>query len=886
MRYIQLSGGLSELEIEDILLLDDEVLQAVFVHYLPPMSLFRLPSNLWIRIRNDMHKYLVEKDIDDVPCIYFYHRSFQYYQPMDVKQLIVDNQEKVILEKNRLTYFSNQYNSTFDMSYSSKLIKKYNLPSTIISVNRCLTEQKPLQQSHHQQYNLRRLHQLCINLNRYDFAHSSTIFNYDFLLTYLLCREFQMSDLLYEFSIGAIDPEGELRFLLKQYESSLTILNQYPTNLPFELIYHFYPFIDQLPELTYNLLVECINHCPLQLLTDNERQQSLVEHFLSDITCLNIDQHRLFVLTSNDQLYIYSHGYYGLLRTGYFDISYKKRRGKERLISFLCRYLYVCCLSSNLSMITLNYQEKQMIMQMPCGKLVSFIDDEHILIISSTNDSLEIWNCSKNLLVSAYDFPDNSIDNCIYRKSIIKVILKRNESLFHLTIDQDYHFQLHRIVNEKIQNYTYQILLNNHAEFYYSFQSSKAILLISHENQSNQMIDNIDFLCVPIAVFYLSQSESIAWLTRTSLLICHPIYDEKLFKPFNLLSTNDPVEYSIYKYNATMLTYLSQSISRVPSFTVHQIPNIYFDKYLTFTDNEHYFKILTLNETTNTFDLHLSVHAIKQYYFTPNSSHILFINRKNIVSIYSLKSTKLLWTSNEFEHRILQVHSLQSSFLLICLQTKQIFHIDTISFKMLSLQQLPIECCLTTFTSDNRLFALSKDQKSLVEFNVNNQQMKIIPSIPFHSVKIIEMHSVCDYVIFRTEDDQTFLWWNETKPMVQFESTERSLIKNKRLIFISTNKKTIIIYDLHKQVRQNIQIDNEILDLCIRNENSEEYLFVICHDQLLRMYEISNGKEIVKLFIHKDVKPFIGIIHNRLLIKVANYLCIIKILDRNSLPSK
>lgn len=70
MRHLQLSGGLNELEIEDILSLDDEVLQSVFLHYLPPFQLFRLPSTLWIRIRNDMHKYLVEKDIDNIPCIY------------------------------------------------------------------------------------------------------------------------------------------------------------------------------------------------------------------------------------------------------------------------------------------------------------------------------------------------------------------------------------------------------------------------------------------------------------------------------------------------------------------------------------------------------------------------------------------------------------------------------------------------------------------------------------------------------------------------------------------------------------------------------------------------------------------------------------------------
>lgn len=70
MAYLQQAGGLSEVELTDILSLDDEVLQSVFQHYLPPREIFRLPNILWIRIRNDMHKYLVEKDVDGVPIIY------------------------------------------------------------------------------------------------------------------------------------------------------------------------------------------------------------------------------------------------------------------------------------------------------------------------------------------------------------------------------------------------------------------------------------------------------------------------------------------------------------------------------------------------------------------------------------------------------------------------------------------------------------------------------------------------------------------------------------------------------------------------------------------------------------------------------------------------
>jgi hypothetical protein len=70
MRYLWLAGGLSEIEMEDMLTAENEVLQSVLVHYLPPPNIFRLPSTLWIRIRNDMSKYLVEKEVDNTIIIY------------------------------------------------------------------------------------------------------------------------------------------------------------------------------------------------------------------------------------------------------------------------------------------------------------------------------------------------------------------------------------------------------------------------------------------------------------------------------------------------------------------------------------------------------------------------------------------------------------------------------------------------------------------------------------------------------------------------------------------------------------------------------------------------------------------------------------------------
>ncbi|CAF4702304.1 unnamed protein product, partial [Rotaria socialis] len=154
---------------------------------------------------------------------------------MDFKKLRLEHQTKELLEKNRLFYFANQYKETFDMSYSPKLANKYRLSTMIISANRRLTEQKPFKQKKTNQYNLRRLHQLYINLNRYDFVHEWTVFNYDFLSAFLLCGEYKMSNFLFEMSIGAHDPNGELRFLLKQFEASTETLDQHPHNLSFEL---------------------------------------------------------------------------------------------------------------------------------------------------------------------------------------------------------------------------------------------------------------------------------------------------------------------------------------------------------------------------------------------------------------------------------------------------------------------------------------------------------------------------------------------------------------------------------------------------------------------------------------------------------------------------
>ena len=75
LAYITASkNGLSAAELEDILSCDDEVLEEVFEYWLPPFR--RIPPLLWVRIRNELGMYLVERGADGISTYNWYHRQF------------------------------------------------------------------------------------------------------------------------------------------------------------------------------------------------------------------------------------------------------------------------------------------------------------------------------------------------------------------------------------------------------------------------------------------------------------------------------------------------------------------------------------------------------------------------------------------------------------------------------------------------------------------------------------------------------------------------------------------------------------------------------------------------------------------------------------------
>ena len=59
--------GISENELEDILSIDDNVLESIFVKHHPPVR--RFPMALWYRIKYELKDYITHKMTDDTSVI-------------------------------------------------------------------------------------------------------------------------------------------------------------------------------------------------------------------------------------------------------------------------------------------------------------------------------------------------------------------------------------------------------------------------------------------------------------------------------------------------------------------------------------------------------------------------------------------------------------------------------------------------------------------------------------------------------------------------------------------------------------------------------------------------------------------------------------------------
>ena len=73
-------NGLTEVELEDVLSLDDEVLDSVYVYHDPPVDgIMHMPSIVLKRILYMLREYIAERRSENKKTLYWYHRQFTEY---------------------------------------------------------------------------------------------------------------------------------------------------------------------------------------------------------------------------------------------------------------------------------------------------------------------------------------------------------------------------------------------------------------------------------------------------------------------------------------------------------------------------------------------------------------------------------------------------------------------------------------------------------------------------------------------------------------------------------------------------------------------------------------------------------------------------------------
>lgn len=102
--------GFSELEFEDVMLIDDFFLIEVFKFQL--LLVRRIFFLLWVRLKYDVQKYIVDKEIDGIRVIFWYYRQF-----IEVSQERYFKDEKFVVEiyLNFVDYFFGKWFNVFKL---------------------------------------------------------------------------------------------------------------------------------------------------------------------------------------------------------------------------------------------------------------------------------------------------------------------------------------------------------------------------------------------------------------------------------------------------------------------------------------------------------------------------------------------------------------------------------------------------------------------------------------------------------------------------------------------------------------------------------------------------------------------------------------------------
>lgn len=257
-------NGLSDVELEDVLSLDDDVLNDVFEHWLPPVR--RIPPLLIPRLHDALSCYLMEREANGVIVYYWYHRQFIFVAK---ERYMKDGGHKHYIHSSLAHYYLGTWGGGKPKPCTSRL----QILKTLSVKGRTEDDQAdrkvPLQPLWYSlnspcgkkiSYNLRKLSEMPYHLiesRRFLDLHSQVLLNYRWLHSKLTAMSLQevLSD--FKSAIEAGDGNYEVNLVFNALRLGGSYLNDNPNTLAFDLLGRLLLFYDNQYLGIRSLLQQC-----------------------------------------------------------------------------------------------------------------------------------------------------------------------------------------------------------------------------------------------------------------------------------------------------------------------------------------------------------------------------------------------------------------------------------------------------------------------------------------------------------------------------------------------------------------------------------------------------------------------------------------------------
>ena len=266
--------GLSEVELEHLMSLDDVLLGKVYKFWRPPVR--RIPPLLWTRVRAELSSYIVERSADDIVVLYWYHRQFI---EATRERYLKDPEFVSGIRVNMLEYFLGKWGDGKEKPfvYTEHQKQRFGLDDIHSKADRKVPNQPYIFEASvggntQLRYNKRKLFELPFHLLKnksYDMLKTEVFFNFSWL--YATLNGLSAMSILDEFEIFMkadkyLRHDADMRVLFANMRMIRPYISKYPNSLSYELSGRLSKLITSsayIKKLVYQCDTEGLAYCPL-----------------------------------------------------------------------------------------------------------------------------------------------------------------------------------------------------------------------------------------------------------------------------------------------------------------------------------------------------------------------------------------------------------------------------------------------------------------------------------------------------------------------------------------------------------------------------------------------------------------------------------------------